>query len=897
MGCGASGPPEAETGPTEPPSKEAIPTAAPPHVPGGPLPDTVRPTRYVLDLDVDPSSDHFSGHAAIELKLRASTTGWVMHAEELEVSSAELTQAGASIPCSVSWRPAPAQGLSRNEMEVLLAQPAEAGPARLDVEYVGQLRSAFSRGLSVYTRDGRQYVFSHLEPAAARRAFPSFDEPRFRAPFQLTVSAPKGNRAWSNTPLRDSSLARDGRGHTFEFIESPPLPTYLVAFAVGPYQEEPIELESVQAALIATPPGSAGSPIPAATLQRQVETATEWLGRPFPFRKLDLLGVPRLPFGIAMEHPGLVTVEERFLFVSERSSTWTRDLHERVIAHELAHMWFGNLVTLAWWNDLWLNEGLASWMEYEVCARANAECSGEAEAAARKAYVMRLDFGRNARRVRRAVPTSRHASASFDDFTYVKGMSIVRMAKHWLGEEPLLEGLRAYLDEHRWGVATTDDLMHALSLASGENVAPALESFLDQTGVPLVRLELDCSEASGGEPQLRLSQRPYVPLGAEPPNAGLWTIPVCVRFDGDQGPQQHCVTLNQANAAVPLPTTKCPDWLVPNARDAGYYYYQATPHPAVALAQHSDRWGDAERIGLVSNSRALVESGDLSADAYLELLLQLSRSRSPGVWQQITGALYRLANMLPSDAQPAFARYVRRLATPVARSVGFEWRTGEPRSTRVLRGTVLSLLGSLGRDPWTRRRAAALARRWLRDPSSLHVDAATTVVPIHAAGGDAQLLEQLLEIATSDPPRETLDVTMLALARFENPELVHRVLEASLRAEFPPNRRRSLYRAMFERPATRAAAYGWLAVHLDRLRKQVPESALTQLFWILPELCREEWVDPAVRLFEPHARGSAQRWIPLREARKAGERCAAIATRQAPVAKRWLQQTRSGAHH
>ncbi len=887
----------------KPPSEKLGPPTAASHAPGGPLPNHVRPTRYALAVDVDPSSQDFAGRVSIDLELQARTAGWVMHAEELEVSAAHLEQAGASIPCSVKWRPAPARGLAPDEIEIVLRQPAAAGTARLEVEYVGQLRSTFSRGLSRYTRDGRRYVFSHLEPASARRVFPAFDEPRFKTPFQLTVSTPEGNRAWSNTPLQTSSPTRAGDWRAFEFAESPPLPTYLVALAVGPFEEEPVDLGAMPATLLGSFAESADSTIAAVTLQRQVQAATAWLGRPYPFQKLDLLGVPRLPFGVAMEHPGLVTVEERFLFATERSPAWTRSLHERVIAHELAHMWFGNLVTLAWWDDLWLNEGLASWMEYEVCARASSECSGEAEASVHKAHVMRLDFGRRARRVRRVVPTARHASACFDDFTYLKGMSIVRMAKHWLGEETLLRGLRAYLDEHRWGVVTTDDLMHALSRASGENVAPALESFLDQTGAPLVNVQLSCPESGDGAPSLQLSQRPYVPLGQVPAKHQLWTIPVCVRFDSGKGPEQHCILLSQANATATLPTTHCPDWLVPNAYDGGYYYYSysastpSTPQRAMALAKQPDRLSEAEQIGLLANSWALVESGDLPADAYLELVLGFRNSRSPGVWSQIVTAWYRLEDMLPTSARSLLEAHVRRLVGPVAHSVGFSWSVDEPRGVRVLRGTLQSALGGLGRDPWARRQAAALAGRWLRDPESLHIDAAMTAVPLHAAGGDARLLEQLLRLVSSQPASETLDVAILALARFEDPELVHRVLDASLEAEFPPGRRRALYRGMFERPITRDATYAWVTQHLEQVQTKVSESTLNQIYHILPELCREDQWRPAVELFEPHARGLTQRWEVLHEARRAAERCAAVATRQAPLAERWLRQNGSATHH
>jgi alanyl aminopeptidase len=898
--CGSGSPSGART---------SAPAAADPgHRPSGArLPDWALPRRYRIHFFIDPNRDRFQGQVTIELDVTRPTATLVVHSQDLVIEEARLRQGAwvtlahvhqdawtaSSTPSGTTSRAsaAPAGTAPADELWLRLPRPASLGPAELTIAYTGELQSS-KRGLLKARGGALPYVFSDFEPAGARSAFPCFDEPAFKVPVQLTVTVPFGKLAVANTPVQARTRSTDGRSWTYRFRETPPLPTYLVAVAAGSFEIVQGSTQPVPVRVVA-PLGKGEAARRALRIaEQQLGVAVRLLGSPFPFAKLDLLGVPTLPFGVAMEHPGLVTIHNDFMYVGAQDSSGAQAEQERIIAHELAHMWFGNLVTLAWWNDTWLNEGLATWMESKVCSLASRECNGEASSSAQKAHVMRLDVPPTAKPVRKTVPSAAQAAATFDEFAYLKGMSLIRMTEHWVGQETLLTGLRNYLARHRWQSVRTPDLLRALSAASSPDIGPVLSSFLDRPGLPLLRFGLRCrTDATAGTVQasLQVSQRPYALVGQSDADGGPWTVPVCARFDAGSTAQRQCWVLRDATAELELDTARCPFWLWPNAHDAGYYHFEVDRKWLRSLVRDNAELSEPERVGLVANLWALVRAGRLQADEYLRLLRHFSNEQSRQAWDEVIGSLRELERLVRAPTRPAFALYVRELLGPAARRIGAVAQPDEPREHRMLRASLLLALGSLGDDGWARSQAAPLAERWLEAPHSVDPDLAAAAIVVHAREGGPQLAEKLVEVIYGPGPARQRHVAQRALSALEQPASLERVLKLGLARQGANQRTTALYRALFERPAARDFAYAWIERHLSRVMRQLRPENVEQLVGIVSMLCQVDRVRHATRLLGPYVAGQPRLEQALQRANAVGEQCAALAAEQAPRIERYLQ--------
>ncbi|HYR96432.1 MAG TPA: M1 family metallopeptidase, partial [Candidatus Binatus sp.] len=472
--CGG-GPPEPSRGPAPPPAEPAEDAV----VPLGRLPADVRPLRYRLDLQIMPAGERSSGESAIDVQLdRARSVIW-MHGRELDVTDAVVERAdGPAV--RAKWEQADPEGV----VELRLEKPV--GPGKMTLRFAWS--APFEKtvlGLYRLEAGGEPYAFTQFEPILARRAFPCFDEPAFKTPFDVTLTVGGSDVAVANAPLLETEPRPDGTKR-FRFATTPPLPTYLVAFAVGP-------LDVVDGPPLA-PNAVRPRPVPFrgvtargqenrlayafAHTGRMVEALETYFGIPYPYEKLDVIAVPDFgPNG--MENAAAITFRESAILLDGASAPEDqRRGFAYIMAHELAHQWFGDLVTMAWWDDVWLNEAFATWMGTRIVRTVHPEYEADLGLLQAVLGAMDTDGLVSARRIRQPIQSLHDIPNAFDAITYSKGAGVLGMFERWIGEEAFQRGIQAYVGGHRFGTATADDLLQALSDASHRDVGTPFRTFL-----------------------------------------------------------------------------------------------------------------------------------------------------------------------------------------------------------------------------------------------------------------------------------------------------------------------------------------------------------------------------------------------------------------------------------
>jgi alanyl aminopeptidase len=505
------------------------------------------------------------------------------------------------------------------------------------------------------------------------------------------------------------------------------------------------------------------------------------------------------------------------------------------------------------------------------------------EALSSKSRVMGIDALRGARKVRQPVQSSSQALEAFDGITYVKGMSILGMTEGWVGEERFRTGIRRYIAAHRHRTATARDLFEALGSATGERVTEVMDSFLDQTGVPLVDTKVDC-----GKKQIRLAQSEYRLLGVEGPNSKRWSFPVCMRYLADK-PRSACTLLAAEGGEIALEGGVCPKLVYPNLADRGYYHYALAEPELTRLARSASFLDESERIGLIGNAWALVKSGALGADAYLRLLGLFATGKSRVTWERIVGSLEELERIVGEADRARFARFVSGLLGPTARRLGFVPRPGESDDQRLFRKTLLSALGRLGDDAWVRTEAARVARAWRDDPKSVDADVAAVAVTIDAEHGDEQLFSALsARLVRVQPPEQRL-IAIGGLAGLSDPKLVERALALVLDAStFKAQDVRYLLPPLFARRETREVAWAWTRANYPALEKRLPPFVFGRMAWVIANFCDDGQVETAAKFFAPRLDKIEGADKPMRQAVEAGKLCAALARGQREALARGL---------
>src|SRR6266481_3403908 len=730
------------------------------------LPAGARPTRVTAELTVDPRRDELSGVEQIELAVGQPLPILWLNADLIEITG---TEPGATVI------PAPPYFVG-----LQFAQPLPAGNATVTIRWKGQLSRTDNEGAFRQQENGQWYVLTQGEPLGMRRILPSFDEPSYKIPWRITLRVPKTDAAFFNT----SAVATDESGEmkVVRFAETKPLPSYLLAFGVGPFERVDAGKVKTGAPVgIVVTKGKAGwARYSALSSPKLMDILEEWFGIPYHYPKLDLIEVPL--GGGAMENPGLITFAQRINLT--KPGTESPQFHRRaadVEAHEFAHLWFGDMVTNAWWDDIWLNEAFATWMTFHAVEILQPDWGAPEERAASMQRAMSADRLLSARRIRQPIYSEGDIKTAFDAITYQKGAAVIRMFEQYVGADSFRKGVQAYLRQHADGNATAKEFLAAISQASGKDVTTPFSTFLDQAGLPLVTVKVSCDAGQG---RAELSQARYVPLGAaqNPPPPQVWQIPVCLRTD--QG--RTCTLLTEATGAADLGA--CPRWVMPNAGAAGYYRTALDDAQTEKLTRSVAQLSAPERMAFFSDVAAAARAGAADLPRVFELAVALAGDKDRHVVETILPAIASVEEhgFLPEDALPKYAAYVRQTFGGRARSLGFTEKKGEPEDARILRPKLLELVGNQGQDPQLRSEARKVADRWLADHKSTSPELASVALFLAAIDGDGAFFEKLHAAARSEKDRVERQRILAAMGDFRDPQLVERGFQIFSSDEFDP---------------------------------------------------------------------------------------------------------------
>lgn len=821
-------------------------------IPLGRLPEGVTPLGYVLDLEVDPGQEVFSGRVEITVSVDQPLTAMFLHGEDLEVKSVAARLASGE-RIAAQYAQVHKDGVAQLTFDSAL----ERGEHVLEFEY----SAAFGRllhGLYKVTEGEHDYAFTQMESVYARQAFPSFDEPAFKTPFELTLTVNEAHVAIANTPVVDTQRLDNGKKR-IRFAKSLPMTTYLFAIAVGPLdvvdagtlppndvRSEPLPFRGVAAA-------GKGEQLRYALRETGaiLEALERYFDQPYPYEKLDIIAVPDFDAG-AMENIGAITFREKLLLLEDDAPPQQKRAFASVMAHELAHMWFGNLVTMPWWDDIWLNESFATWMSYKAVEAYDPSHKPFISQRRRTAYAMKQDRLTSARQIREPVEDNDDIVAAFDGITYSKGGAVLSMFEQFLGEHEFREGIREHMRRFEHGSATVHDLIDSLSKVSGQDLAPSADTFLFQNGVPLVEASLDCERN-----RLELAQSRFLPVGSGGDPDRTWIIPVCVKLgyaevgEGEQGgaeAREHCLLMNGQEESLEL-AGECPDWVLPNDGFSGYYHWFMPPEQTRQLLSAADQLSEVELLSIADSVRAGFASGRLEVEDTWLMIKELASSEYPSVAGSLVDTVRFMQNYLTDNAGQRWnlRRRAGSLFAKMEAHRAFDasfLKSLESNEMRIHYSNVASFMAEVAYDSDTRQAALAKARVFLdneNETDTVSRSTLDTLLTVAVQDGGQGLVNQLWDRFHDSDNAWFRDLALSALARSRDAEFGEQLRALGLANRLRSNEIRRLYLSHAQEDVNVLPTWMWLQEHLDELVTHMPARHVGSLAGIGVRLCEARY--------------------------------------------------------
>ena len=795
------------------------------------LPVSVVPLRYEIQITPELSSGTFRGVETIEVEVQEAVNEIVMNAADLTVGQVTIQDGDGVILHGTAT-------LEHATERVRLVFPQVLGPGsrRLSLSFAGilsdKLRGFYRSTVKVAQSpisgpdgDGTQNMLAatQFEATDARRAFPCWDEPAIKAVFQLSLVIEDGLTAISNSPvLAEDPLPGTGK-KTVRFAPTIRMSTYLVAFVVGKLEgSEAIRPDGTPVRIWCAP-----GKVHLTRWAQEIAVFSfrffqEYYGVPYPGDKLDLIAIPDFAFG-AMENLGAITFRETALLVDEKVATHAElERVADVVAHEIAHMWFGDLVTMAWWNGLWLNEAFATFMEMLAVDAWKPAWRRWVTFSVSRAAALLVDGLASSRPIEFEVVAPQDADAMFDVLTYEKGGAVLRMLEQYLGPPAFRGGVQRYLDVHRFGNAETADLWRALGESSRQAIPAIMDGWIFRPGYPLVTVETD---ASGN---LRLSQRRFTYVPAPSGDSELWQVPINFRIRMDGGVRSTRLLLSSAEQDVKL--SGRPDWVVVNEGGHGFYRVRYAPGLlAQLLGEPFEILAPVERFNLINDAWAMTLAGHLSAAEYLDLTARLREETDRNVWAALLASFSYLHRVIaPSERSHLEALVCDRLGRAMAQ-FGLAPRMGEDELTSQLRGELVRAMGTLGNDPAIQAQVRDVYAAYRREPASVAPDVLTASIAILAhKGGEAEFAEFLQKFKTAQTPQEEQRY-LFSLAGFRDPGLLQRTLQFAISGDVRTQDAPYLVRSVLLNVDGRDLAWQFIKAHWETMQRQYPLGGLRRM--------------------------------------------------------------------
>jgi aminopeptidase N len=840
------------------------------------LPTVARPQHYTLQLAPDLQAATFTGEETIDLTLAQAVDSIALNAWQLKFGAVTAQVGGKTLPAEVTLEP----GLQQATFH--FARKLPAGPVTLKIAYSGVLNGDL-RGFYLSRTPKRNYAVTQFEPTDARRAFPSFDEPAYKATFDVSLIVSQGDTAIGNTNVVSDTPGPIAGEHTITFARTPKMSTYLVAFLVGDFKCLSGESDGVPIRACATPDKVQLAQFALSGAEFFLHYYDDYFGIKYPMPKLDMIAIPDFEAG-AMENFGAITYRETAMLVDEKTASLNAKRVVAVdVAHEMAHQWFGDMVTMEWWNNIWLNEGFATWMSNKPLAAWKPEWQIPESQAAELNQTLDLDGGRTTRAIRSSAETPAEINEMFDGIAYGKAAAVLLMTENYLGEQPFRAGVHRYLQAHMYGNATAEDFWNTLQASSGKPVDKIMESLVVQPGEPL----LTFSGAHDGK--VEVSQKRFF-LNPKDTTAQeqTWVLPVCIKSAADQ---PECPIMKAGAQQLQAPAAPV---FYGNAGGKGYYRsrYDGADYQQL-LRQVETSLTPSERITFLGSQWALARAGISPVGDFLNLAAAVRDDNSPFVITTVSGALRIIDQQVAStpEEHQELAAWVRKNFAPaLARLAPVPENApvaGEAPDKSLLRAALFGLLGNLGSDPKIIADAGQIAEQYLGNPTSVNPTLAATALNVAAQNGDAAFFDLLQRVSQTSGDPQLRSQAFHALASFRDQALVVRALDYALSAQVRNQDSLSLVQLEMRDRRTRDATWQYVQQNWPRVRAQITTWMGGELVESMGGFCSTDRSSQVSEFFAAHSVSATSH--ALDKARNSIADCVDLRVAQAPNLKQWLQ--------
>ncbi len=848
------------------------------------LPGNVVPEHYTLSFTPDLEKETFRGRESIDVVLTERSSAITLHAAEITFGEVTITAGGRTQTARVSLDAA------RETATLTVPEPIAEGRATIQIEYSGILNDKL-RGFYISKANGRKYAVTQMEATDARRAFPSFDEPAFKATFDISLTIDQGDTAISNGKQISDTPGPEPGKHTLTFERTPKMSTYLAAMLVGDFVCRDGASDGIAIRICSTPDKLGLTAFALEAAEQQLAFYNKYFGIKYPFGKLDIIAVPDFSAG-AMENAGAITFRERLLLVDPATSSVTaRKRVAGIISHEIAHQWFGNLVTMKWWDDIWLNEGFATWMANKPVAAWRPEWRVELDDAADTQGALSIDAMRSTRPIRFKVETPAEINEVFDGIAYEKTAAVLRMIEAYVGPDAFRQGVASYLKRFSYANASGEDFWTEVSQVTGKPVDRILRSFVDRAGAPVLSVATRCVANKTTEVDLTMGR--FVGVPGAPRENQTWTLPVCLQSGAGQ---PRCEVIDRPKQTVRLngcSTTRTPDSnpIFVNADSRGYYFTEYSPTMVHALSRSAGTLEDVERLSLIGDEWWMVRGGRHDIGIYLDLASALANDSTSAAIDMLAGRLEVIGDDLVSSTdQLAYQAWIRAHFGPQLTGMGVPGNAGDTDEIQLRRATLLSLTGHVGNDRDIQKRSRDLAASYLKDARSLPATLAPTVLQVAALDGDQALYEQYVgKLGALAAQPEEYYRFLGALPWFRDPALISRTLDYALSPAVRTQDTGTLLGNMMLKPWSREMTWTFVQTKWATILKTLGEfQGIPSIVESLGGFCSTARAQEIRAFFEKNPVPSSQRGV--QQSIERIENCVALRDRQAKPLASWIAQ-------
>jgi aminopeptidase N len=847
------------------------------------LPTTVTPVHYDITVSPRLADAKFGGRETIKVRVSTATSTIVLNAAEITFGEVSISAGGRQQRAVVKTDAA------KEQATFSFPNPIPPGDADLTLAYDGILNDDL-RGLYLSKANNRRYAVTQLEATDARRMFPSFDEPALKATYAITAIIDKNDNAISNGAVISDTPGPGPSQHTVKFETTPKMSTYLVALAVGDFECISGAADGTPVRICSTPDKKSLTAFALESTQKIVEYYNRYYSIKYPFKKLDIVAVPDFAAG-AMENTGAIFYRETLLLAAPDASVGVRKAIAAVLAHEIAHQWFGDLVTMQWWDDIWLNEGFANWMMSKPLKEWRPDWKVELDEVSDNHKAMNLDALRATRTIRSKASTPAEISELFDPIAYEKGAAVLRMLEAWVGPPDFQKAVNAYIEKFKYGNARAEDFWGTLTTVTGKPVDKVMASFVDQPGLPLVSVDVTCA---GGSSRAVLSQERYfsdaAPSGAgrDPAPSGaaapLWQIPVCLQSSSGDS---RCEVLQQKRQEVSF--TGCPAWVMGNAGARGYYRAALSPSMVRTMAEKVEMLKPAERMAVLSDEWALVRAGRHDISAFMDLVSGFGDERTAAVMQSLGGLLATAAEeYTTAQTAEAYRGWVGKQFATALREVGVVGGASDDDERKALRAALVGIVGGVARDPQVLATSRQLVDRELDKPGTVESTLLSLAVNLAATGGDAALYERYRQASKAATDPEVRYQYLYGLTAFSDPALVRRTMDITLSDEVRSQDAKVVIGRMLANTDSHKLAWQLVRERWAEIQKKTGEFVgNTVIVSSFASFCDAPTGAEISAFFKEHKVPDAERT--LQQALERIDSCAKGAVAQAPKLAEWLK--------